>query len=317
MRGLWLEGQALSLRDDLPVPVPGPGEALLRVRRAGVCGTDLQMLRGYHPFTGIPGHEFVGEVLEAPGAPHWRGRRVVGDINVSCGRCGQCRAGRRRHCEQREVLGIRQHHGVFAERVTLPVANLYAVPDAVGDDEAVFAEPLAAALRIGEQLDLEDARVLLVGAGRLGQLIARALHGAGCDLRVVARHERQRELLTSAGIAWLAEEAVEARCADVVVEASGNPAALDLARRAVRPQGTIVLKSTHAGLVELDLASLVVDEVRLLGSRCGPMDAAIAALARGAIDVRPLVDGRYELGRGVAAIDRAGRRGVLKILIRP
>jgi threonine dehydrogenase-like Zn-dependent dehydrogenase len=203
MRGLRLE-DAPSLRADLPVPTPTSGEALVRVRLAGVCGTDLAILRGYVSFRGVMGHEFVGEIAAAPDAPQREGQRVVGEINVVCGHCAHCLAGRGSHCERREVLGIRGRDGAFAQYLTLPLANLHPVPDEVSDEAAAFTEPLAAALQITRQVHVRPGqRVLVVGAGRLGQLIAQVLRLTGCDLMVVARRERQRALLTAAGIRWV------------------------------------------------------------------------------------------------------------------
>ena len=318
MQGLWLEHQQLTLRDDLPKPVPGPGEALVRVRLVGICGTDMQLLRGYYPFNGIPGHEFVGEVVEAPDHPHWRGRRVAGEINVVCGQCGQCLAGRPSHCERRTVVGIKGRDGAFAEFLTLPVANLHAVPDSVTDEAAVFTEPLAAALQIPAQVHVQpDQRVLVIGAGRLGQLIARAMATTACDLSVVARYESQRRRLERCGIQVIHEEEVPAGGADVVVEATGSPAGLAAARDAVRPRGTIVLKSTYKGEVSVDLSRLVVDEVRLLGSRCGPFAPALRLLAAGRVDPTDMIDERFPLSQGVAAFERAGERGVMKVVLAP
>jgi threonine dehydrogenase-like Zn-dependent dehydrogenase len=316
MKSIWLEERRLRLRTDLAVPSPGAGEALVRVRLAGVCATDLELTRGYYPFTGVPGHEFVGEIARAPEAPGRLGERVVGEINVGCGTCTACRTGRRNHCERRSVLGIRGRNGAFAELLTLPLANLHLVPDGVPDDCAVFCEPLAAALRIQAQRPvLPGERVLLIGAGRLGQLIARTLATADCRLEVVARHARQRELLEAAGIRWLDEQAVGERTYDLVVEASGRPGGFSLARQAVRPGGTIALKSTYADTTPVDLSRLVVDEITLLGSRCGDFAPALDLLQRGLVDPRPLIDARYALGRALDAFAHAARPGTLKVLV--
>jgi threonine dehydrogenase-like Zn-dependent dehydrogenase len=283
---------------------------------AGVCATDLELTRGYYPFTGVPGHEFMGEIAEAPDAPHRVGERVVGEINVGCGACRACRAGRRNHCGRRKVLGIRGRNGAFAHYLTLPLANLHPVPDGIADDAAVFCEPLAAALRVREQRPIVPGeRVLLVGAGRLGQLVARTLTTADCRLTVVARHARQRELLDADGIAWIGEDDVAPGAYDLAVEASGSPGGFGLARRAVRPEGTLVLKSTYADAVRLDLSRLVVDEITLLGSRCGDFPPALDLLRRGLADPRPLIDARYPLARAVEAFAHAGRPGTLKVLV--
>ncbi len=315
MKGLWLDVRPL-LRDDLPVPAPRAGEALVRVRLAGVCGTDLALVRGYAPFQGVLGHELVGEIAATREAPGRIGERVVGEINVVCGRCDACLAGRGNHCERREVLGIRGRNGAFAEYLTLPLANLHRVPDGVPDEAAVFTEPLAAALQITRQVHVGPAqRVLVVGAGRLGQLIARVLRLTGCELAVVARRDRQRALLAETGIRWLAEDTVPAAAFDIVVEASGAPDGLALARRALRPCGTLVLKSTYAGEVPVDIASLVVDEITVVGSRCGPFPPALRLLERGLVDPTPLIDDRFPLSEAESALQRAAEPGVLKVLI--
>ena len=317
MKALWLEDQHLSLRD---VPVPDAadgGEALIRVRLSGICGTDLELTRGYYPYAGIPGHEFVGDVVDAPD-PEWIGARVVGEINDACGTCATCRAGRPTHCESRSVLGIVARDGVHAEYTSLPLANLHRVPDSVSDDAAVFTEPLAAALEILEQVHVVPTdRVLLVGAGRLGQLIAQVLVLTGADLHVVARHALQRALLGARDIPTIAEEAVEPRIYDVVVEATGSPDGLAVARRAVRPRGTLVLKSTYAGEVTLDLSSFVVDESTIVGSRCGPFAPALRLLERGEVDPTVLIAERFGLERGVEAFARAAERGMMKVLLEP
>jgi threonine dehydrogenase-like Zn-dependent dehydrogenase len=288
----------------------------VRVRLAGICGTDLELVRGYYPFTGVPGHEFVGVVDEAPGTAEWIGRRVVGEINASCRTCPTCRAGRPTHCPARTVLGIKGRAGAFAEWLVLPLANLHAVPDAVADEDAVFTEPLAAALEIQEQVALDaGTRVVVVGAGRLGQLIARTLTLAGCDLVVVTRRPEADALLARAGIRTAAAAALPDDAADVVVECTGNPDGLDLARRLVRPRGTIVLKSTYAGDTRLDVSSIVVDEVTLVGSRCGPFARALELLAGGRLDLRPLRHARRALADGVAAFAEAAEPGRLKVLL--
>ena len=317
MRGLWLEDRQLRLREDLPIPVPGPGEALVRVRLAGICATDLELRQGYYPFAGIPGHEFVGEIATAPDQPERRGERVVGEINLPCGHCAPCRAGRGNHCERRRVLGIKDQNGAFAEYLVLPLANLHAVPDTLPDEAAVFCEPLAAALSIPEQRPIRAGeRVLIVGAGRLGQLIALSLAGGDHALQVVARHPRQRALLEAAGIPWIGEDGVTPGAWDLVIEASGTPAGFELARRALRAAGTLVLKSTYARRAEIDLSRLVVDEITLIGSRCGPFATALERLRQG-LDPRPLIEGRYPLAQAITAFAAAARPGALKILITP
>lgn len=317
MNALWLENHKLSFRKVVPVPVPQPGEALVRVRLAGICSTDLELVKGYLPFTGIPGHEFVGDVISAPeGAGDWSGRRVVGDINLTCGTCEQCLSGRSTHCRKRTVLGILNHDGAFTEFLSLPVINLHQVPDSVTDDAAVFTEPLAAALEIQQQVHIHpDDRVLVIGAGRLGLLIAETLSLTGCDLKAVTRHERQRKLLAGRGICSIREEDIPEGKMDVVVEATGSPAGFLLARKAVRPRGTIVLKSTYKGEHKADFSSLVVDEITLTGSRCGPFLPALSLLKKKKVDPAALIDARYPLSDGIRAMEHASRPGVLKVLL--
>jgi 2-desacetyl-2-hydroxyethyl bacteriochlorophyllide A dehydrogenase len=317
LNALWLEDKQLTVRD-IPVPDTASGdEALIRVRLSGICGTDIELTRGYYPYTGVLGHELVGEVVDSPDAS-WIGERVVGEINASCGTCHTCQAGRPTHCEGRTVLGIVNRDGAHAEYVRLPVDNLHRVPDSVSDDAAVFTEPLAAAIEILEQVHIAPSdRVLLVGAGRLGQLVAQVLALTGADLQVVARHALQRILLDSRGIATTAEGDLAPRSFDVVVEATGSPGGLDLARAALRPRGTLVLKSTYAGEVTLDLSPFVVDEITVVGSRCGPFTPALRMLERGDVDPTGLIAERYPLADAVAAMQRAQERGVLKVLLEP
>ena len=317
MNALWLEDRVLGARDDVSRPVPPPGEALVRVRLSGICNTDLEMVKGYYPFTGVPGHEFVGEVVSADAA-EWVGRRVVGEINASCGTCATCRAGRRTHCPTRTVLGIKGRGGAMAECLTLPVENLHVVPDHVADEVAVFTEPLAAALQVQAQVAIgPGVRVVVIGDGKLGQLVARTLALSGCGLTVVGRHPRKLARLGDRGIATCAAGDLPSREADVVVECTGSPGGLALARDAVRPRGTIVLKSTYHGETSLNLSGIVVDEVTLVGSRCGPFAPALALLAGGTLDVTDMVDDRFALADGVRAFGRAAEPGVLKVLIRP
>jgi threonine dehydrogenase-like Zn-dependent dehydrogenase len=273
-------------------------------------------VRGYYPYAGVPGHEFVGVVEEAPGAREWVSRRVVGEINAACGQCPTCRAGRPTHCERRTVLGIAGRDGVLATHARLPIRNLHAVPDAVPDDVAVFTEPTAAALQIQEQVRVGPGDgVVVIGAGKLGNLVAQTLAATGCRLLVVGRSPRPLALLASRGIATAPAEEIEARRADLAVECTGNPEGLELARRAVRPRGTIVLKSTYHGTASIDMAPFVVDEITLVGSRCGPFGPALASLGRGDVDPRPLVEARYPLAEALAAFAHAARPGALKVLV--
>ena len=317
MRSLWLEERTLSVRE-IERPTPASGEALVRVRLAGICATDLELVKGYYPYAGVPGHEFVGEIVEAPRAPERIGERVVGEINAVCGNCGTCHRGHPRHCERRTVLGIVNRNGAFAEFLTLPLANLLRVPDHVPDESAVFTEPLAAALEIRAQVPIgPKERVLVIGAGRLGQLIARSLVPSGARIQAVVRHERQRDLLRAAGVHVISEEDLPLRAVDVAIEATGSPSGFALAQKAVRPRGTIVLKSTYAGRLEIDAAPIVVDEITIVGSRCGDFAPALQMLDAGQIDPRDLIDSERPLGEALAAFEQAERPGALKILLRP
>lgn len=315
MNALWLEDNQISLRD-IPQPCT-PKEALIRIRKAGICSTDLELVKGYYPYTGVIGHEFVGEVVEAE-EPGWIGQRVVGDINVVCNQCEQCLHGRATHCENRTVLGIVNRDGTFAEYTQLPVANLHRVPTSVPDELAVFTEPLAAALEIQQQIQIKPTdRVLLLGAGRLGQLIAQTLALTGCDLRVVARHARQQDLLRRRGIRIISEEDVRPWRWDLVVEATGSPSGFALARQAIRPRGTLVLKSTYKGELNVNFSSIVVDEINLIGSRCGPFEPALRLMESKQVDPGVLIEEEFELRDALKAFERAAEAGVLKVLVEP
>lgn len=314
MKALWLENNQVALRD-LPKP-KRPGEALIKIRKAGVCSTDLELVKGYYPYAGVLGHEFVGEVADAPDKD-WIGARVAGEINAVCGACEACRNGRPTHCENRTVLGIVNRDGVFAEYTALPIENLHRVPETVPDEMAVFTEPLAAALEIQQQIQIQPTdRVLLIGAGRLGQLIAQTLALTGCDLRVLARHQLQKDLLAARGIRTTTEEDIQPRKWDLVVEATGSPDGFDLARRAVRPRGTLVMKSTYKGDMTVNFSSIVVDEINIIGSRCGPFAPALRLLEKREVDPTVLIQDEFELKDAVRAMEKASQPGVLKVLIR-
>ena len=313
MKAVWLENQKIAMRD---VSQPHKAnEALIRIRRAGICSTDLELVKGYYPYAGILGHEFVGDVIELPDES-WMGQRVVGVINVSCGACEQCLNGRRSHCENRTVLGITNRDGVFAEYTTLPIENLHRVPASVPDEAAVFTEPLAAALEIQQQTQIKPTdRVLLIGAGQLGQLIAQTLSLTGCDLRVVARHSHQQKLLTDRGIRLITEDEIQPRRWDIVVEATGSSDGFNLARKAIRPRGTLVMKSTYKGDMTINFSSIVVDELTILGSRCGPFEPALRLLEKKEVDPTVLIARRFKLSEAVQAFDEAAKAGMLKVLL--
>jgi threonine dehydrogenase-like Zn-dependent dehydrogenase len=315
MKALWLENNRLDLRE-VPEPVRS-GEALIRIRVAGICSTDLELVKGYYPFTGIPGHEFVGEVVAADDRS-WVGQRVVGDINIICGNCEQCLNGRPTHCENRTTLGIINRNGTFAEFTTLPISNLHRVPAAVPDEVAVFTEPLAAALEIQQQIHVRPSdRVLVVGAGRLGQLIAQTLALTGCDLHVAARHAYQQKILVERGIRIIAEGDIQPWRWDIVVEASGSPDGFSLARQAIRPRGTLVMKSTYKGEMSVNFSSIVVDEINIVGSRCGPFEPALRLMEKRQVDPSALIAAEFRLGEALSAFERAAQPGVLKVLVTP
>ncbi|MGI8967864.1 MAG: MDR/zinc-dependent alcohol dehydrogenase-like family protein [Chloroflexota bacterium] len=313
MRGVLFDGR-LHVSDDIPVPVRRTDEALIRVHRAGICGTDLEVVRGYKGSHGVLGHEFVGTVVEAADEA-WVGRRVCGEINVTCGDCAFCRRGLSSHCLQRTVLGILNHPGAFAEFVALPMANLHAVPPAVTDDEAVFAEPLAAAYQILEQVSIQQGdRAVVLGDGRLGILCAQVLKSAGAMVEVVGKHSRKLTVLADRGISVRERTEGLPEQSALVIEATGSASGLVDALALVEPRGTIVLKSTFVGDTPFDLSPAVVNEVTLIGSRCGPFPRALDALARKIIAVTPLIDGCFALAQATDAFALAGTPGVIKIL---
>ena len=320
MKSLWLQNRRLTYRTDIPTPKPDKGEGLVAVDLAGICGTDLELLAGYYPFIGVPGHEFVGRIIDAPKNLERVGQRVVGEINVGCQNCAACQSGRWRQCLDRSVLGIKNCDGAFAEFLCLPLKNLLPVPEEVTDEAAVFSEPLAAAMRIQDQITISaQTRVLIIGAGRLGQLAARVIQQQDCQLQVAVRrrHERQQTLLRRHGIDSVLESDVETGVYDLVIEASGHPSGWRLSRMAVRPQGTIVLKSTYHGNVSVNLSSIVVDEVIIVGSRCGSIETALKTIESGRIDPSDMIEKRYSLKEGKRALEHAARPGTLKIMLEP
>ena len=317
MKGIWLEDGVASVREDLDRPcADGNDDCLVRVSLAGICSTDVAMLDGLYPFTGIMGHEFTGVVEKGPA--ELTGRRVAGEINIACGQCNSCRAGRRKHCEKRSVPGLRNYDGGFADYVALPACNLHLVPDAVPDQAAVFTEPLAAALDILEQVQITgENSVLLVGAGRLGQLIARVLATTGCALSVVVRSPKKAARLEPIAARLISANEIEPRAFDLAIECTGNEAGLLMALQALRPRGTLVLKSTYPGTPAVDMSRLVVDEIRIIGSRCGPFDKALALMAARDLQLEALVDAVYPLAEGLEALEKNRQPGVLKVLLKP
>jgi len=315
MRAIYFDN-TLQLLTNHAEPVPAPDEALIRTRLAGICNTDLEITRGYKGFFGILGHEFVGEVVQTQNAPELVGRRVVGEINLNCRRCATCRRGDPTHCPHRTTLGIDRRPGVMADYFTLPTHLLYPVPDSLPDEWAVFTEPLAAACQVANQLHLRPTdRVVVLGDGKLGLLIAMVLQLTGCDLLAVGRHRDKLDILRRRGIATqLANEQIGYQ-ADVVVEATGSPAGFAAACDMLRPRGTLVLKSTFHDASSLNLSRLVVDEITVLGSRCGPFAPALRLLEQRLVNVEPLLHAVFPLDDGLAAFEKSATPGVLKVLL--
>jgi threonine dehydrogenase-like Zn-dependent dehydrogenase len=281
-------------------PIPRRGEALVRVVLSGICNTDLELRLGYHGFSGIPGHEFVG-VVEGPVTSRLLGKRVVGEINLACRRCSWCRRGLRRHCPKRTVLGIVKHPGAHADYLTLPEDNLYIVPSRISDEAAVFVEPLAAACEILDQVPVtRKTRAAVLGVGKLGTLCAAVLENAGADVTRLSRKSRSR-----------------LRSFDLVVEATGSPAGMPRAIDLTAPRGTIVWKSTHHAPASFDAAPVVVNEITIVGSRCGRFEPALDLLRRGRVDVSGLVSGELPLSQARRALTLAARPGIRKVLLRP
>lgn len=314
MRALVFDGE-LRLAD-LPEPQPAEGEALVRVLKAGICNTDLEIVRGYLSFRGVPGHEFVG-IVEHAANPALLGKRVVGEINCGCHRCALCQMELPHHCTQRTVLGIQGRNGAFAQFLTLPEENLHLVPNSVKDEAAVFTEPLAAAFRILEQVTIEPSdRVIVLGDGKLGQVIAQVLAQHTKNLLVIGNNEWKLEVLRGLSIAAKhSGDPIERGQADIVVEATGSYDGFPRALELVRPEGTIVLKTTVAHPTAFDLSVPVIHEIRIIGSRCGPFRPALDALARGTVQVAPLITDRFTLSDALGAFERATQKDVLKVLI--
>ena len=330
MRALVYRNNTLTLEKNYPRPDLQPGEALIRVLLAGICNTDLEITRGYLAFEGVLGHEFVGiveNVHEGPGASrptYLIGKRVVGEINAACRRsdCLYCSQNMPTHCPDRTTLGILNRDGAFAEYLTLPVENLHIVPDNVSDEEAVFVEPLAANFEILEQVHLKPTdSVVILGDGKMGQLAAQVLPLSGCEVMMVGKHEEKLALAAKHGVRTFVLDDPQSftlenrRRVDLVVECSGSAQGLELALCLVRPRGTIVLKSTVAAQSTLHLAPIVIDEIRLQGSRCGPFAPALRALSQRRVDVLPLISARYSLDEGLDAFEQAGKKGMLKVLV--
>jgi alcohol dehydrogenase len=316
MKALVFDGE-LRIKD-VPEPKVPDGEALVRVTMAGICNTDVEICKGYMNFRGIPGHEFVGIVEKSPVAEQV-GTRVVGEINAGCGECTACRQGLERHCAQRSVLGILNRNGAFAEYLTLPPLNLVEVPESLSDEATVFTEPLAAAVEILEQVHIRPAdRVMVVGDGKLGLMIGMVLRLTGCDLLLVGKHPEKLDVLERVGGSTMTLEALAERTDvfDVVVEASGKPSGWGLAMSRVKPRGVLILKSTYHGSLDFNTAPIVVNEVTVVGSRCGRFEPALRLLARNLVDPAPLVHDRLPFRDGEEAFRLAQQPGVCKVLLK-
>ena len=306
----------LEYRDDLPVPRPLNDEALIKVTCAGICNTDLEIIKGYMGFKGIPGHEFVG-IVEACESKELLGKRVVGEINIGCGKCDYCRSGLQNHCPERSVLGILNREGAFADYITLPVQNLHVIPDPVPDEEAVFIEPLAAGFEILRQVDIGPSnRVCVFGDGKLGLLIAQVLSMTGCDLTVVGNHRSKLLILDELGIRTELSSEFAGKDMGIVVDCTGSESGIETALKTVRPCGKIIIKTTIAGRGHIDLNLVVINELSLIGSRCGPFPDAIKAIESGKVKLYPLISAEYSIEDGVRAFAHASERGVLKVILK-
>jgi threonine dehydrogenase-like Zn-dependent dehydrogenase len=331
MRALYWDGHELSLQSSYPTPIqeakivgatggrPASADkqpALIKVHLAGVCSTDLQIFKGYMDFRGVPGHEFVGSVSEGP--ENLRGQRVVAEINFGCGECEHCTRGLARHCANRKVMGILGADGAFAEKVSIPIPNLHLVPSNLSDEEAVFTEPLAAAFEILEQVQVDPGNEMLVlGDGKLGNLCAQVLRLTGANVTALGKHRDKLKLIEQSGVRTMLLNDWKPKLYDMVVEATGSESGLKLAVSAVRPRGTLILKSTIAGEHHLSLAPLVIHEVTVIGSRCGLFAPALEALQEKRVSVTPLIEKVYPLAEGIEAVAHAAKQGSRKILLRP
>jgi alcohol dehydrogenase len=319
MLSVHLESGRVEVRRQ-PLPRVPQGFARIRLLAAGICSTDLELQRGYYGFSGTPGHEFVGEVTAVSGnGADWIGRRVAGDINLACGRCDWCARGLGRHCPTRTVLGIVKHPGAFREFLTLPIHNLHRVPDSISTEQAVFVEPVAAACEILDQVKIPKGDpVALLGDGKLGLLVAQVLQAHGARVHLFGRHRDKMRLVEMAGVTTeILPKKLPDRVYRWVVDATGSPEGLRAAVAMCEPRGTIILKSTVHGLVTIDTAPVIVNEVTLVGSRCGRFEPAIRLLASGKVNVSPMISAEFPLDRAPEAFESAATKGVLKVLLRP
>ena len=316
MQALVLDTQ-LRLKSDYPRPEIPPGEALIRVRQAGICSTDIELCKGYMGYRGILGHEFVGVVEQADEKPDLQGQRVVGEINAACNVCETCNAGRPTHCPNRTVLGISGRDGTFAEYLCLPTENLLPLPSTLTDNHAVFIEPLAAACEMTQQIHVcPEDQVVVIGDGKLGLLCVQLLKLVGCSVTLLGHHAERNEWLSQRGIHVVSQNRDVSPGADFVVEATGTPEGFALASALVRPRGSIILKSTYHGELSLDMAKIVINEISVIGSRCGPFAPAMRLLEQGLIHVEPMIHAHYALQDGLSAFEHATSQGTLKVMLR-
>ena len=317
MNALVFDGE-LKLDRDHATPRAPDGESLVRVLRAGICNTDLEIVKGYMGYHGVLGHEFVGIVEdgEMTEVTLVKGTRVVGEINASDGTCPTCLRGDETHCPNRTTLGIVNRDGALAEYLSLPTRNLHRVPDVVSDEQAVFTEPLAAACEIPDRVHIRPTdRVCVIGDGKLGLLCAQVLHLTGCDLLAVGRHADKLMILKMRGIPTTTDPNSIRGTFDVAVDCTGQASGFDLARKLLRPRGTLVLKSTFHGAQEMPFAPIVIDEVTIVGSRCGPFEPALRLLEKNLVDVESMISAEFPIARGVEAFHAAATPGMLKVQI--
>jgi len=314
MRALVFK-EGLSFRDDYPQPVLNNNEALIRVIYAGICNTDIEITKGYMGFSGIPGHEFAG-VVEKSSDSGLVGKRVAGEINIGCGTCTYCHRGLGNHCPARSVLGILNKNGAFADYLTLTANNLHILPDSISDEEAVFIEPLAAAFEILEQVDITSAdKVCVLGDGKLGLLISQVLSTTGCALTTVGKHKEKLSILEKMNISTALAPVPSERHFDIVIDSTGSQTGLETALSIVNPRGKVILKTTVAGSRPTDLNSIVIDEITVIGSRCGPFRPAIKALETKSVDVTPLISKVFPIEAGIEAMNYASQKGMMKVIL--
>jgi threonine dehydrogenase-like Zn-dependent dehydrogenase len=314
MLGIWLENKKVILKNDLPKPMPNHNEALIKVIMSGICNTDIELTKGYYPYTGILGHEFVGIVEQGPA--NIIGKRIVGEINAVCGVCDNCLSGLKNHCSNRTVLGIVNRNGAFSEYLTLPIENLLEVPTSVSNEAATFTEPLAAALEIQQQVNIcPNHKVLVIGDGKLGNLITQTLLLTGCTVWLLGHHQEKCKPLQKLGAIIDPDIQNKSHYFDIVIECTGNPEGYQFAMCAIKPKGILILKSTYAGSLDINAATLVVNEITLIGSRCGPFQPALNLLERNLINTDVLIEKKYPLNKGIEAMEHAQQRGAKKVLI--